>query len=175
MYYCILGVMGVKPGVESELEEAMSVMTIVTGGQTGVDRAALDAAIAANYSVGGACPAGRRAEDGPIPSRYPLRELASDSYETRTLQNVQDADGTLVLNVGPLEDGTAQTVMMARSRGKPLLVLQLEEDIDVELVCGWLREHNIRILNVAGPRESKRPGVYERAQRFMAKLLALRP
>mgnify|MGYP006174065873 CR=1 FL=1 len=87
---------------------------IISGGQTGVDRAALDAAMAAQYPVGGWCPQGRRAEDGPIPRDYPLRETPSAEYAQRTLWNVRDSDATLVLTPGPITGGTRWTVVKAQ-------------------------------------------------------------
>ncbi|PSQ85488.1 MAG: molybdenum cofactor carrier, partial [Bacteroidetes bacterium QH_2_63_10] len=87
---------------------------IISGGQTGVDRAALDAALAFNVPVGGWCPKGRRAEDGQIPDRYPLEETPSEAYEQRTAWNVRDSDGTLIITDGSLEGGTALTMTEAR-------------------------------------------------------------
>jgi len=143
---------------------------IVTGGQTGVDRAGLDAAMEAGIEVGGWCPAGRLAEDGPIPDRYPLRELAMPDYAARTEKNVADSDATLVLNVGELSDGTALTTEFARLHRKPLFVLQLDRSTDPAPVTAWLRGNDVRVLNIAGPRESKRPGVYLAALAFLRSL-----
>ncbi len=91
---------------------------IVSGGQTGVDRAALDAALALGVPCGGWCPRGRRAEDGEIPARYPLRETPLPTYEQRTEWNVRDADGTLVLTRGPASGGTALTLALAERLGR---------------------------------------------------------
>lgn len=104
----------------------MRLTRIVSGGQTGVDRAGLDAAMEAGIPVGGWCPAGRLAEDGRIPERYPLSELDSPGYAARTERNVIQSDATLVLNIGELADGTALTAEFAREFGKPLLVVQLD-------------------------------------------------
>jgi hypothetical protein len=139
----------------------------VSGGQTGVDRAALDAALGAAISCGGWCPAGRWAEDGPIPERYPLRETPSADPIERTHLNVRDSDGTLVLDAGPLRGGTARAVEHARALGRPLLVLDPTAEAAVEEALVWLRAHHIGTLNVAGPRESEAPGVYAAALRFM--------
>lgn len=149
----------------------MQLTRIVSGGQTGVDRAALDAALEAGIQAGGWCPAGRLAEDGTIPERYPLRENDSPAYASRTERNVVDSDGTLVLNVGELADGTALTAEFAREHGKPLLVVQLDLSGDPGSAVAWIRENDIRVLNVAGPRESKRPGVYGFGLSFMRRLL----
>ena len=136
---------------------------IVSGGQTGVDRAAFDVALALGLPIGGWCPQGRRAEDGRIPDRYPLVETPERNYQTRTRRNIEDADGTLILNVGKLDGGTALTARHARQVGKPCLIVALEEGIEPATFRDWLTANHIQALNVAGPRESKRPGVYAAA------------
>ena len=140
-------------------------MKIVSGGQTGVDRAALDVALALalGLPVGGGCPKGRRAEDGVIPDRYPLMETPEPDYETRTRRNVEDSDGTLILNLGTLDGGTVLTARHARQIGKPCLIVALEEGMEPTAFRAWLDRNQIAVLNVAGPRESKRPGVYAAA------------
>jgi hypothetical protein len=145
--------------------------TIISGGQTGVDRAALDAGLDCGIPIGGWCPAGRRAEDGQIPEGYPLEELDSPDYAARTEKNVVAADATLILNLGLLADGTELTVRLARKNRKPYLVVQLDGDADPNAVALWIRTLGVRVLNIAGPRESKRPGVYACALRFVQKLL----
>jgi hypothetical protein len=145
--------------------------TIISGGQTGVDRAALDAGLDCGIPIGGWCPAGRRAEDGQIPEGYPLEELDSPDYAARTEKNVVAADATLILNIGVLADGTELTVRLARKNRKPYLVVQLDGDEDPATVAVWIRALGVRVLNIAGPRESKRPGVYACALRFVQKLL----
>jgi hypothetical protein len=137
---------------------------LISGGQTGVDRAALDVGLALGLAVGGWCPKGRRAEDGIIPDRYPLVEPPERSYQNRTRRNIEDADGTLILNQGKLDGGTALTAAHARQIGKPCLVVALEEGIEPAAFRDWLTANHIRVLNVAGPRESKRPGVYAAAR-----------
>jgi len=154
---------------------------IVSGGQTGVDRAALDVAGARGVPAGGWCPKGRRAEDGAIPARYPLHETASDAYEERTELNVRDSDATLILNRGPLEGGTGLTAELARRMGRPCLVVDLGApgavlpDEAAATAAAWLAEIPAPgrpiTLNVAGPRESKAPGVGEQAARFLARVL----
>lgn len=144
---------------------------IVSGGQTGVDRAALDVAAELGLEHGGWCPRGRRAEDGRIPARYALRETEDARYAVRTERNVLDSDATLVLNEGPLAGGTALTVEFARRHGRPHFVVDLSEP-DPGALRGWLEEVRPRVLNVAGPRESKRPGVGERAAAFLRELWA---
>ena len=144
---------------------------IVSGGQTGVDRAALNVGLALGLPVGGWCPRGRRAEDGVIPDRYPLLETPERNYQARTRRNIEDSDGTLILNLGPLDGGTALTADLARQIGKPCLVVALEAGIEPAVFQDWLATHHITVLNVAGPRESKRPGVYAAAVRCLEGLL----
>lgn len=144
---------------------------VVSGGQTGVDRAALDIALALKIACGGWCPQGRLAEDGPLSLSYPLRETPLPAYAQRTEWNVRDADGTLILHAGELSGGTAFTVEMAQSYGKPHLLLNLMNDLDPDVVREWVREQGIRVLNVAGPRESGCPGIYERATDFLRSVL----
>ncbi len=149
----------------------MPVEKLISGGQTGVDRAALDAAMAAGVPIGGWCPRGRRAEDGPIPKRYPLRETPSRVYAERTSWNVRDSDATLILSFGPLMGGTALTVQEAQRCGRPLWHANLRSAPDAQAVQAWLEEEEIRVLNVAGPRASEAPGVYAAARAFVAALL----
>lgn len=138
----------------------LKVQKIISGGQTGVDRAALDVALALGLDVGGWCPKGRRAEDGRIPDRYPLMETSERNYQVRTRRNVEDSDGTLILNLGKLEGGTALTADLARQIGKPYLIVALESGIEPATFRDWLTVHYISVLNVAGPRASKRAEVY---------------
>ncbi|WP_457653878.1 putative molybdenum carrier protein [Rhodocaloribacter sp.] len=145
---------------------------VVSGGQTGVDRAALDAATAAGLPVGGWCPRGRRAADGVIDARYPLRETPSAAYAERTAWNVRDSDGTLVLLSGEPAGGTALTLREAKRQGKPLLVHRLGESGGVEKVRAWIAREGIRVLNVAGPREEEAPGIYADARTFLTELFA---
>ena len=145
---------------------------IVSGGQTGVDRAALDVAMNLRIVTGGWCPAGRRAEDGVIPERYPLQETKAKNYAVRTRWNVRDSDGTLVLTSGELSDGTLKTVEYACKAGKPCLVVQLDhpDHPDSGAIKDWLLANSIRTLNVAGPRESKRPGIYRQSTELLQEL-----
>jgi hypothetical protein len=150
----------------------VAVRKIVSGGQTGVDRAALDAAIELGIPCGGWCPRGRRAEDGVIPVGYPLRETLSSAYPERTAWNVRDSDGTLVLTPAAPRGGTALTVSLARRAARPVLVVDLDAGADVVRVRAWLHENEIRVLNVAGPRESEAPGIHDRAAAFLRELLS---
>lgn len=147
------------------------VAKIVSGGQTGVDRAALDVAIALGIPCGGWVPRGRRAEDGRLPAGYPMRETASRDYTVRTRLNVRDSDATLVLTRGRPSGGTALTVDYAVHEGRPVRIVDLERNPDPEAVRRWLAEHGVRVLNVAGPRESTTRGIYRDAAAFLRALL----
>ena len=143
---------------------------IISGGQTGVDRAALDAALEMGLPVGGWCPKGRRAEDGPIDGRYPLRETGSFYYPIRTERNVLDSDGTLILTRGKPKGGTALTVKLAKAHKKPYLLIDLSSGEEDHSVPEWGRANHIKILNVAGPRESESSGIYNQAVCFLKKV-----
>jgi hypothetical protein len=145
---------------------------VVSGGQTGVDRAALDVALELGLPCGGWCPRGRRAEDGPLAARYPLTETPWSGYPQSTEWDVRDTDGTLVLTLGEPDRGTALTVRLAARYHRPCLVVDLGGAPDVEAVRAWARENRVGTLNVAGPRESSSPGVYARAAEFLRRLLA---
>lgn len=145
---------------------------IISGGQTGVDRAALDLALELGLPCGGWCPKGRKAEDGPIAARYPLKETPAEEYVQRTEWNVRDSDGTLVLTRGHPSEGTAFTIEVAMRQGKPCLVLDLTESPNASEVPAWANKHGIRVLNVAGPREKKSPGIYAQARKFLHKVLS---
>lgn len=149
----------------------MRVRKLISGGQTGVDRAALDVARALGLERGGWCPKGRLAEDGPIPEEYPLRETDSAVYAERTEKNVVDSDGTLVLSVGLPQGGTAYTIECAQRYGKPYHVVDLARFVDLGATRQWLERHAIAVLNVAGPRSSESPQGYTLAYRFLAELL----
>ena len=144
---------------------------IVSGGQTGVDRAALDVAIALKIPHGGWCPLGRIAEDGPIPDCYQLEEHPSPKYSDRTKQNVVDSDATLVLYHSILEGGTLKTFMHAGNLGKPCLKIRLTHPGRMERVRDWLESNRVRTLNIAGPRASKEPEIYQCAFDYLMQLL----
>jgi hypothetical protein len=135
---------------------------IVSGGQTGADRAALAWAIENGLEHGGWCPKGRKAADGIIPMCFDLQETESEGYRQRNKMNVATSDGTLIFNLGPLDGGTLATVRFAQLMKKPHHVCQLDE---VEMttsgafVAEWLSREQLDVLNVAGPREEKRPGI----------------
>ena len=135
----------------------MPLTKIVSGGQTGVDRGALDAALAAKFPCGGWCPADRRAEDGPIPLRYPMTPLPGSGYRDRTLKNVIDSDGTAILFFGSLTGGTKRTRDICVRQKKPFVVLdakQITESAASGAIVHFVEENKIAVLNVAGPRLS---------------------
>jgi hypothetical protein len=137
-------------------------LKIVSGGQTGADRAALDWAIEHGLPHGGWCPKGRRAEDGPIDGRYQLKETPSADYVQRTEWNVRDSDGTVVFSIAEvLTGGSKKTVELARKHGRPVLHLPKVSGASAAVAAlrRFIAEHGIRVLNVAGPRASKEPEV----------------
>jgi len=143
---------------------------VVSGGQTGVDRAGLEAAVAAGFPIGGYCPKGRLAEDGTIPEMYPMIEMDSPESCYRTEKNVLDSDGTLILNKGELTHGTLLTHEFTVKYGKPNLIVQLDvqDIIKPEQVIRWIDGQFITVLNVAGPKESKCPGgIYDESLAYM--------
>lgn len=149
-------------------------LIIVSGGQTGADRAALDWATEHDVEHGGWCPAGRRAEDGPLDAKYQLAETESKGYRARTVRNVRDSDATLILNLGELEGGSLETLRIAEARCKPVRVVQVDAPptgAELNELREWLRVNAVDRLNVAGPRESKRPGVYQAARSLLQSLL----
>jgi Circularly permutated YpsA SLOG family len=135
----------------------MVLTKIVSGGQTGVDRAALDAALAAGFPSGGWCPGDRAAEDGPIPERYPLSLLSDGGYRQRTLKNVQESNGTAILFNQALSGGTKLTRDLCIREKKPFIALdamQIAESRAVAAIVRFVEENEIAVLNIAGPRAS---------------------
>src|SRR5574341_459761 len=153
----------------------MALARIVAGGQTGVDRGALDAALEAGFPCGGWAPQGRAAEDGPIHERYPLRELAGAGYEERTLQNVIDSDGTAILHSGTLEGGTRQTMLHCVEHGRPFELIDATHigprDAALKL-ADFIARNSLAVLNVAGPRASNWTGGYQYARSTLRHLLS---
>ena len=155
-------------------QETRSVITrLVSGGQTGVDRAALDVALERGVPHGGWCPRGRLAEDGTIPEHYKLRETRSSAYKVRTERNVLDSDGTLIVYRGTLSGGTLLTRRLAERHGRPCLPVDLAAATSARDVAEWLRHERIGVLNVAGPRESTSPGIGRQAREFLCEVLRL--
>jgi hypothetical protein len=162
-----------------------SAITIISGGQTGADRAALDFAIEHNIAHGGWCPRGRLAEDGPIPARYELRETPSRRYSQRTEWNVRDSHATIVFTIAPAASGgTSLTLACARRLGKPLLHLSRDEiaasfgnddaiaAAAAAQLLAFLEAHDIYIFDVAGPRESQEPEIGDFVHSVLTQALA---
>lgn len=136
---------------------------IISGGQTGVDRAALDAAIECGIPHGGFVPKGRLAEDGKLPAKYKVKEMPSTDYSDRTRANVDSADATLVIFRGRLMGGTLLTWEYAKNRGRLVKMIDLKmmgPQTAAEQILTWVKEITPTRLNVAGPRESTHPGIY---------------
>ncbi len=158
--------------------------TVISGGQTGVDRAALDAALELGVPIAGWCPRGRRAEDGAIPEHYPLKETYARSYAIRTDWNTRDSDGTLIVVLSEISSGTRLTISAAQAYAKPVQIVHLDPDpspglltdensVEQQLstVVDWIRLHKIHTLNVAGPRGSSSNRIYPESRAFITNLL----
>ena len=148
----------------------MKALKIISGGQTGVDRAALDIAITHGIECGGWCPAGRLDEFGKIPGHYPVQELQSGGFTERTLQNVKDSDGTVVMYPGKLEGGTEQTVRFCieLNRSRELIdAATISTEDAAKLIADFVLKNKISILNVAGPRQTEWPEGYDWAYRAL--------
>ena len=145
-------------------------MKIISGGQTGVDRAALDVALKHGIACGGWCPAGRLDEFGRIPDRYPLSELDHGGFTERTLQNVKDSDGTVIIYPGKLGGGTEQTVRFCVKRQRPHQLIEaskISAEDAAKLIINFVRQNRIAVLNVAGPRQSEWPEGHDYAFRAL--------
>ena len=152
-------------------------MKIISGGQTGVDRAALDVALKHGIDAGGSCPTGRLDEFGRIPDRYAVKELENGGSTERTLQNVKDSNGTVIIYPGKLSGGTEQTLHFCVEQRRPHELIDasnVSTEKAAQLIADFVRETKIDILNVAGPRASEWPEGYDYAFRVLdALLLAL--
>ena len=166
-----------RPRPQETLLAMARMLTIISGGQTGVDRAALDAALLAGVSIEGWCPCGRVAEDGVLDERYLLRETPSSRYPERTEWNVRDAEGTLLLPYGRLLGGTGLTAKLAAKHGKPTLRIDIADPADLRnaasKILAWMQEAGITRLNVAGPRASSAPEVYGITLRVIKRLIVI--
>jgi len=148
-----------------------NVITIVSGGQTGVDRAALDTALQFNINCGGWCPKGRLAEDGIIPKKYHLKEIDSSDYTIRTKLNVTDTDGTLILHIETPDKGTNQTMEYCKVMKKAFFIQVLTEKYEINQLSLWIKQNKILRLNIAGPRESNAPGIYLKTVEYLSEVL----
>ncbi len=145
---------------------------IISGGQTGVDRAALDFALYLGITCGGYCPKGRKAEDVTIPDFYPLTETLSNKYQTRTKRNIEESDGTIILFIEHWDAGTRLTKKICNDEGKPLWIQDLKLPFSNNEFKFWLEKNRICILNFAGPRESFCPGIYSKSHQFIKNLFS---
>ena len=137
---------------------------IISGGQTGADQAALDFAIEHGIPHGGWIPKGRKTEDGILPEKYHLDEMPTASYPKRTEKNIMDSDGTIIFSRGKLTGGSALTRKLAKQHQKPWFHIDLdkvEKTEAVQIIAGWINKHAVQVLNVAGPRASKNPGIHD--------------
>ena len=147
---------------------------IISGAQTGVDRAALDVAIDLHIPHGGWVPKGRKAEDGTVPEKYGMQETGDERYAGRTQRNVIDSDGTLILSRGKLKGGSALTREMARAHGRAWLHIDVEEvgvHEAARTIRSWIARFKIGVLNVAGPRASQDPEIYAIAELILREVL----
>jgi predicted Rossmann fold nucleotide-binding protein DprA/Smf involved in DNA uptake len=153
-----------------QASDAARHLKIISGGQTGVDRAALDVALKHGIDCGGWCPAGRLDESGIIPARYPVQESPGGGFTERTRRNVRDSDGTIIIYNRELKGGTAETLRYCAELQRPHMVIDASRTDASEtaaLICNFVREQNIAVLNVAGPRKSEWPQGYEYALRAL--------
>jgi Circularly permutated YpsA SLOG family len=162
-----------KNGTQNKRLRTCKLKKIISGGQTGVDRAALDVAIHFGLAHGGWCPRGRLAEDGRVPAMYDLVEMDSANYADRTRQNVLDADATLILYPDQLRSGTRLTAVYARELGKEYLAVRLDDRPKPADIAAWINDKQIKHLNIAGPRASSHPRIYSRAKNFLTKVFDL--
>jgi hypothetical protein len=148
---------------------------IISGGQTGADRAALDFAIDHNIPYGGWLPKGRITEDGTLSYKYHLQEMPTEDYSKRTQMNVLDSEGTVIISNGFLTGGSAVTREFAIEHNRPWIHLDMKE-LSLEEAAGkmisWLTEHEIRVVNVAGPRAGKDPAIYDTVWRLLKATLS---
>ena len=152
----------------------MKCRKVISGGQTGVDRAALDTCLEAGFPCGGWCPAGRKAEDGEIPLHYPLHELWSANYDDRTRKNIQESDATLIIYEKKLNGGTLLTYNYAKETGKPVFLFKISPffiDEALGQLIHFLTINQVETLNIAGPRASQWAKAYESGLLVTSKLI----
>lgn len=160
------------------MASGLPVELVVSGGQTGADRAGLDVALSIGLPIGGFVPAGRRTEDGALPDSYEgMTETRSASYTERTVLNVRHSNATLLFHFeDEISGGTALTLKAAKKWGRPCLSVQLHPELHpsddrVKEVRSWLRRRKVQVLNVAGPRESEAPGIHAQTSAFLLRVL----
>lgn len=149
---------------------------IISGGQTGADRAALDIAIKLNITHGGWIPKGRKTEDGVLPNKYQLKEMPTPSYPKRTEKNILESDGTLIVSHGKLTGGSALTRKLAKKHGRPWVHIDMNKisiQDAVNTIRSWIDRNNVQVLNVAGPRASKNPEIYDKVIEVLEATLRL--
>jgi hypothetical protein len=137
---------------------------IISGGQTGADQGALDAAIRLGIDHGGWIPKGRKTEAGPLADRYRLDEMPTADYHPRTEKNVFSAEATVIFSHGPLKGGSRLTRQLAEHHGRPWLHIDLDTTAAFDAarkLNDWIRQYDIKVLNVAGPRASEDPLIYQ--------------
>lgn len=152
----------------------MGLQIVISGGQTGVDRGALDACLEQEFPCGGWCPLGRLAEDGPIPFRYPLIELHSPYYDDRTRKNIEESDATLIISNGKLSGGTLLTANYAKRVRKPVFVFEVAPffvDQTMENLIDFIEAYQVETLNVAGTRASLWDKAYLNSRYIVSRLL----
>lgn len=151
-------------------------LKIISGGQTGADRAALDVAIEVGADYGGAIPKGRKTEDGSLAHKYEkMTELTSQDYRIRTEKNVKDGDATIIFTFDRIGNGSVLTMKLAEKHNKPYLHINLSKRTDQEVVTEikeWLNKTQPNILNVAGSRESTSKGIYERVSNILTIIIS---
>lgn len=165
----------IQKGISSSMTKQVPwINKIISGGQAGADRAGLDVAIVLEIPHAGWCPADREAEDGRIPDCYNLNETDSSNHNVRTEMNVRDSNGTIVFSFGKPVGGSELTIRLAEKHKKPCLHIDLEsvKTADcVKRIRGWLKEHKVKVLNIAGSRESRNPGIYKKVKDVLIEAL----
>ncbi len=148
-------------------------LRIISGGQTGVDRAALDFALENQIDCFGWCPKGRKAEDGVIPNTYPLKEAETSGYEKRTLKNVEESQGLMVFVDGEPDNGTILAIDHAEKQNKPIYIIHLSMNVEDQEtgILDFLEDQEVTIVNIVGPRESNSPGIYRKTKSFLEELI----
>jgi hypothetical protein len=150
-------------------------LKIVSGGQTGADRAALDAALDAGVPCGGWCPADRSAEDGVIPPRYPVMPLPAAGNDERTRRNVLDSDGTVIISFGPLTGGSETTRLACIEFRKPHVVIDAKAakpHAAAEAIVAFIERYDVHVLNIAGPQTSEQPDIGQYVYQTVRRVLA---